>query len=351
MYSACLFCIAALGRNQAIEAFPVGRRLAYDLARGRLWVVCGHCGQWNLSPLEERWEAIEECERLFRATRLRVSTENIGLGRVADGLELVRIGTPVRSEFAAWRYGDQLGRRLNQYRMMNVKAVVAAGALLGAASLLGISLSVPLLVVNGGMILYYRQRIALRIPLERSGVLEVQGKQMPNVRLAERGDGWALRVPHTGGEAELRGSEAIRAAGLILPGFNHAGGTRAEVRSAVEQIERAGGAEALYASAARSIKRYTSVGIFAAPLHKGPPEIRLALEMAAHEEAEREALEGELRYLEQAWKEAEQIAAIADTLALPQSVRRFLGRSRAAHPRDGVEADGAGKGREAGDGA
>ncbi len=52
----------------AIEHFPVGRRLAFDAAKGRLWVVCHHCGRWNLSPLEERWEAIEECERLFRGT-------------------------------------------------------------------------------------------------------------------------------------------------------------------------------------------------------------------------------------------------------------------------------------------
>jgi hypothetical protein len=25
-----------------------------------LWVVCRHCERWNLSPLEERWEAVEQ---------------------------------------------------------------------------------------------------------------------------------------------------------------------------------------------------------------------------------------------------------------------------------------------------
>ncbi len=60
MYSTCLFCHAALGRNEVIEPFPVGRRLAFDAARGRLWVVCQKCGRWNLTPVEERWEAIEE---------------------------------------------------------------------------------------------------------------------------------------------------------------------------------------------------------------------------------------------------------------------------------------------------
>jgi hypothetical protein len=40
----------------------------------------------------------------------------------------------------------------------------------------------------------------------------------------------------------------------------------------------------------------------------------LALEMALHDEAERRAMEGELEILEDAWREAEQIARIADAL-------------------------------------
>ena len=68
MYGTCLFCHARLGANQAIEKFPVGRRLAFDAARGRLWVVCAGCGRWNLSPWDERWEAIEQCERTFGPT-------------------------------------------------------------------------------------------------------------------------------------------------------------------------------------------------------------------------------------------------------------------------------------------
>ena len=44
---------------------------------------------------------------------------------------------------------------------------------------------------------------------------------------------------------------------------------------------------------------------------------RLALEMAAHEETERRALEGELGALEAAWREADEIATIADALLDP----------------------------------
>ena len=67
-----------------MEHFPIGRRLAFDSAKGRLWVVCGHCARWNLTPIEERWEAVEESERAFRAQRLRAQTDNIGLVRLPD---------------------------------------------------------------------------------------------------------------------------------------------------------------------------------------------------------------------------------------------------------------------------
>lgn len=36
MYSTCLFCKNSLGANEVIEHFPVGRRLAFDAAKGRL---------------------------------------------------------------------------------------------------------------------------------------------------------------------------------------------------------------------------------------------------------------------------------------------------------------------------
>src|SRR5919107_4289777 len=129
LYSTCIFCHAPLGANEAVEHFPVGRRLAFDAERGRLWVVCRKCERWNLSPLEERWEAIEECERRFRDTRLRVSTDNIGLARLSEGLELVRIGPALRPEMAAWRYGDQFGRRRRRYFMMGGAAVAAGAAM------------------------------------------------------------------------------------------------------------------------------------------------------------------------------------------------------------------------------
>ena len=71
MYSSCLFCNSDLETNQVLPTFPVGSRLAFDARQGRLWVICPRCERWNLSPLDERWEAIEECERRFRRTKIR----------------------------------------------------------------------------------------------------------------------------------------------------------------------------------------------------------------------------------------------------------------------------------------
>ncbi len=45
MFRRCIAWSSDLGTNEAIEDFPVGRRLAFDASKGRLWVVCGRCGQ------------------------------------------------------------------------------------------------------------------------------------------------------------------------------------------------------------------------------------------------------------------------------------------------------------------
>jgi hypothetical protein len=54
----------------------------------------------------------------------------------------------------------------------------------------------------------------------------------------------------------------------------------------------------------------------------------LALEMALHEEAERRAIQGELADLERAWREAEEIAGIADSLLVPEGVDASMDKLR-----------------------
>ena len=154
MYSTCLFCNGGLGTNETIEHFPVGRRLAFDAKKGRLWVVCEQCSRWNLSPLDERWEAIEQCERSFRGTFVRVSTDNIGLARLSEGLELIRVGAPLRPEFAAWRYGRQFGRRRRKTHVVAGAGVVAAavaGLTIGPAIAPALGLGAISIVVIPGL--------------------------------------------------------------------------------------------------------------------------------------------------------------------------------------------------------
>ncbi len=63
-------------------------------------------------------------------------------------------------------------------------------------------------------------------------------------------------------------------------------------------------------------------------VNKMPQPTKLALEMALHEEQERRALQGELKELEAAWRQAEEIAAIADDLLLPEGTAEFLEENR-----------------------
>ena len=343
MYASCLFCTQSLGANESIEAFPVGRRLAFDAGKGRLWVVCRACGRWNLTPLEERWEAIEQCERAFSDTRVRVSTDNIGLARLGDGTELVRVGAPLRPEFAAWRYGDQFGRRRRQ-TLLRLGAMGAAG---GALVIGGVAAG----VLSGGTIVlglmgrHWMEAVADRRRVARlviDGVpTVVRQSDWNHARLAplHGSELPVLQLPHARGTDRFSGRDAERVLAQLLPQVNRMGGTRMQVREAVHEIEQAGDPSQYFGHAARQASR---LGITA--LTDLPHEVRLALEMAAHEDAERRALDGELAELEQAWRDAEEIAGIADEMLLSPEVERRLREMRAGESGPGSRDSGLGTG-------
>ena len=111
MYHTCLRCNGSLGANTEISHLEVGRRIAFDTHRGRLWVICTHCGQWNLTPLEERWEALEECEHLARKAEARGSGTTAALAKTESGLELLRVGGMSDADIANWRYGRRIDER------------------------------------------------------------------------------------------------------------------------------------------------------------------------------------------------------------------------------------------------
>jgi hypothetical protein len=342
VYATCLFCDAPFGANDALETLPVGRRIAFDADVGRLWVVCRRCERWNLTPLDERWEAIEDAERLFRATRLRVSTDNIGMARLRDGTDLVRVGRPLRPEFAAWRYGDQLGRRRRRALALGgagaVAAMAAAPAALGAfwsggifvAGWVSAGAQVPYLAARDYVLaerVVARVAVPVAAPGARTGAalertVDVRVRHLRESALlpyarADEAHAPRLLLAHDGGETELHGARAARALGVLLAQANQWGASGAQVRAAVQAIDERGDAAGWLHTAARRSSR-AGGRVMAAWRRVGAlsltPVERLAVEMALHEAQERAVLEGELAHLAEAWREAEEIGAIADAL-------------------------------------
>ena len=364
MYSTCLFCNSSLGANQQIAAFPVGHRLAYDPARGRLWVVCTRCGRWNLSPLEERWEAIDECERLFRGTRLRYSTDNVGLGRVGEHLELVRIGPALLPEIASWRYGSKIEQHIassNGKRRPNGLVRRGAGlprwlARRAAAALAGYATTVGLSDEAMLRLRTFRRGDAVlaRTIDDRGSPIVIRYAHLGGAELIrpDRDAPWRLVVRHDGGIAHLAEGVGLRTAGKMLASLNFGVASNAEVQHAIAKLDEAGDREG-YFSRVASLAMRTHWGrvpdapdegliepagsSFAerialqlanrsfwgrggtgseetTPLFRLPSVDRLALEMASNEDIERRALEGELASLAEAWREAEEIARISDEL-------------------------------------
>ncbi len=322
MYSTCLFCNKPLGTNEVLESFPVGRRLAFDGAKGRLWVVCRSCERWNLSPLEERWEVIEECERLFRGTRLRTSTENIGLARLREGLELVRIGAPLRPELAAWRYGDPFGRRRRNLYIRGgivlggLGALNVGGAVLGLGALGGLGGSFGIRWVFGR-----EEEVVARLQLAGGRELNIQRRQLKQVNLFEGSQGdLALLLPDgQHGHTVVSGETARSAMKQLLPAINRTGAPRRHVAAAVRLLEEVPDPASFVAQAAHHARVTAVTSIRALPY-----PMRLGLEMATHEEAERRALEGELLALEAEWRRADELAAIADQLTMPSWIGERL---------------------------
>ena len=348
MYSTCIFCNQSLGTNEAIEIFPIGRRISFDAAMGRLWVICRKCERWNLSPLEIRWEVIEECERLFRDTRLRVTTDNIGMAKLPEGLELVRLGKPMRDEFAAWRYGDQFGRRRKRSIMYTAAGAGAVGIMVVGGAAAGVSLGggywVYMQLVQGVL----NERIAsrLRHP-DTDEKIKVQLKHLEKSRFVPTGvpgewelhvkyaSGWSSGISTGGGETLVyKDEDAMEVAGKLMARANRSGGNKQTIDQAVKRIESVGDPESFLDEAVRESERLRRekagdnpkklAKATAGSLAKLPKDIRLAIEMATHEESERRAMEGELEILESAWKRAEEIAGIADSLLMPTEVDEFI---------------------------
>jgi hypothetical protein len=142
-----------------------------------------------------------------------------------------------------------------------------------------------------------------------------------------------LRIAHDGGASHYDGDKALSTGGRLLARANWLGGAGGIVQHAVDQIDETGDADEFLQKTAARFSRFHGRRMMAKYRRVGAmsllPVERLALEMAVHEEAERRALEGELSKLANEWKEAEEIAAIADNLFVEPSIDEWLGRAGA----------------------
>jgi hypothetical protein len=264
-----------------------------------------------------------------------VTTDQIGLAKLREGTELVRIGEPLRPEFAAWRYGDQFGRRRRRQMLVAGAALGALGAVVIGGTVAGVGVgSFGWMIGNMGKraITGSPEKIVATIKTEQRGVVSVRRRHLAETTIERGRDGpIAVNLRFKGGSAQFDGEEAQRIASIVVPHANRYGGGKQSIASAVGQIESSGGPEGFLDRVAYSKwKRWRggwanegSTGLF------GMPQVdRLALEMALHEEAERRALQGELAVLERAWREAEELAGIADNLLVPSTVQDSLDKMR-----------------------
>ncbi|MHB1194290.1 MAG: hypothetical protein ACYC6F_14795 [Longimicrobiales bacterium] len=336
MYARCLVCSTPFEPNETLAHAPLGRRVAFDPARGRLWAVCRTCKRWSLAPLEERWEALEELERITRdRARLLSKTDNIALLR-SGNLEIVRVGKADLTEEAWWRYGRELTSRREQYKRLSLAGSAAATAVMvggwatGGMTLVGMWFlwgNAPDALVDGARWLRFggaawrgRQECprcghafeSLRYR-DRAGFGLFPGDETGRVDVVYR----CPECSHyRDGGLRLTGLEAERTLRRTLAYHHFAGASERRVVSATRLIQEAGTPKDLMRIVVKDGRRLGDLQRTGA----------VALEIAANESAEQHLLELELADLETHWRREEELAGIIDGELTPLPTLETLRR-------------------------
>src|SRR5688572_30242849 len=316
MLTRCVFCNSSLGTNESIEHFQTGRRVAYDAKRGRLWAICSACQRWNLAPIEDRWEALDELARITRDHgRLLSQTQNIALIRAPD-IDIVQVGKAPLVEEAWWRYGRELRRRRKTHQLVNIGQWVAQGALVFGAGFVGMYA-----YLIGGSPLNHAVRWARfgstawrgsQTCVSCGGILEeISFRRARHLMVinSPSGSGLGLSCERCGyGNDEygftFSNEDGQRLLRRVLAFYNYSGARDDVIQDATWRIDRAGSPAALLRQLGEQRYRIKQ--------GKEKRELAIALEISINEESERELLELELKELEARWREEEELAAIID---------------------------------------
>ena len=333
MFRSCAFCNTPFDGDGGPSGLGVGRRIAFDEWKGRLWVVCPRCSRWNLTPFDDRLERIEAVARAAQSGRIAASTDQVALIRW-ERYDLVRVGKPLRVELATWRYVERLRNRQRERMKVVVPLTVAA---------IGLGIAANVAAGGGfGVIVWNIHRavdwVYLRIVGSRKvsliespicahcgSIMQLRARHVQHARVvpdAHADMGVLLSCPRCHQEgAQLSGIEAVQVLLQGLTYLNLARGGRRRAEDAAREVDRVGGPDHLVREIARR----------ELPLRALRPERGLALEMAVDERAEVEELERQ-------WREAEEIAEIADgTLGSSTLVEEELRRLK---NRDGDQPSG-----------
>jgi len=340
MYAHCFICRRSLGTNTSVAHLRIGERIAFDVDRGRLWVVCRRCGQWCLTPIEERWEAIADCDMLFQRAEARVSKANVALARAGD-VELIRIGQAGRDDIANWRYGPRFARRRRRARVVLGAAAIVSGGItgaflyaVGAATVsTGSTFVGAWLVAFAGMYAYQLRRLpdwapVARLSLPGGSHRTLHRSDLAGITLHRRDDQPRVfaRVQLGDALATYTGDDLIDLLTRILPHANWGGASRETIVAATAAVDRAEGLTGPGSSPRRGAwtRLLSPRRDVPQPLMSMPIVDRLALEMAVAEEVERREMTTALPQLTERWSEEEEIARTSDDMFLPRWVGDWI---------------------------
>jgi len=280
----------------------VGRRIAFDPRRGRLWAVCPSCDRWNLAPLDSRWEALEELERKRRDQgRVLATTANVALIHV-PGVELVRVGQTRLLEEAWWRYGKRLRRRPGR---------------------------LPAGLLRWQRFGFHAWRGHARCITCDSALHELSWRRAGRLHLTRDGNADPALHLQCGrcrrggriGEFQLEGVVADHVLRRVMTYSHFGGASDGRIQAASDLIDRLGSPAALATELSGTGLRLDAL------LDRRTQAV--ALDIALNEDSERRLLGMELAELEARWRAEEEIAGIADGLLTPlPSLDHLLRRLR-----------------------
>jgi hypothetical protein len=331
VFTRCIFCHKSFPPNGVFGRLPPGRRLAFDPKRGRLWVVCESCHRWNLCPIEERWEALHQLERMVRdRSQLVAETDNIALLNTGE-LFLIRVGTAGLAEQSWWRYGRELhARRSSFFSTRSQIAAYTFGAMQYLGELVGLGdedLSITWDDTPAADILRWRRfgwaawhgqldcrychstLRALRYDISWWVFPQVDDRGRMSVQVpCPRCDPWTPDNVYT-----IEGPESENVLRRVLAYQHIMGAPEATIRDAARVIEEVGGTEPH--SLEKLVTGYGKKSLW------GMGKTRsIALEIAINESVEHRMMTQELQALEFMWRREEQLARIIDEELTPKDI-------------------------------